>query len=70
MPAHAPAMVRPSSSQPPGPAVSTSGSATAGPTIRAALAGTAGEVADAIAWLLSDQSSFTTGTTLDISGGR
>lgn len=33
-------------------------------------AGTADEVADAILWLLSDQSSYTTGTMLDVSGGR
>ena len=33
-------------------------------------AGTALEVAEAIAWLLSDHSSYTTGALLDISGGR
>jgi len=33
-------------------------------------AGTADEVADAILWLLSDQSSYTTGAILDVSGGR
>lgn len=33
-------------------------------------AGTADEVAAAIAWLLSPASSFVTGTTLDVSGGR
>ncbi len=33
-------------------------------------AGTAHEVAEAIVWLLSDQSSYTTGALLDISGGR
>ncbi|MEM5581555.1 SDR family oxidoreductase [Roseibium sp. AS2] len=33
-------------------------------------AGTADEVADAIVWLLSDQSSYTTGAILDVSGGR
>ena len=33
-------------------------------------AGTAQEVAEAIVWLLSDQSSYTTGALLDISGGR
>ncbi len=32
--------------------------------------GTAHEVAEAIVWLLSDQSSYTTGALLDISGGR
>ncbi|MDN3721571.1 SDR family oxidoreductase [Roseibium salinum] len=33
-------------------------------------AGTADEVADAILWLLSDKSSYTTGAILDVSGGR
>lgn len=33
-------------------------------------AGTADEVAEAIVWLLSDQSSYTTGAILDVSGGR
>ena len=33
-------------------------------------AGTAHEVAEAIVWLLSDHSSYTTGALLDISGGR
>ena len=33
-------------------------------------AGTADEVADAILWLMSDQSSYTTGEILDVSGGR
>ena len=33
-------------------------------------AGTAHEVAQAIVWLLSSQSSYTTGTLLDITGGR
>lgn len=33
-------------------------------------AGTTNEVADAILWLLSDQSSYTTGAILDVSGGR
>jgi len=33
-------------------------------------AGTADEVADAIVWLLSNQSSYTTGAILDVSGGR
>jgi NAD(P)-dependent dehydrogenase (short-subunit alcohol dehydrogenase family) len=32
--------------------------------------GTADEVAKAILWLLSDEASFTTGTFLDVSGGR
>lgn len=33
-------------------------------------AGTALEVAEAIVWLLSDSSSYTTGTLLDVTGGR
>ena len=33
-------------------------------------AGTAGEVASAIAWLLSDAAAYTTGALLDVSGGR
>ena len=33
-------------------------------------AGTAHEVAEAIVWLLSDQSSYTTGALLDVTGGR
>lgn len=33
-------------------------------------AGTAEEVADAIVWLLSAQASYTTGTILDVTGGR
>ena len=33
-------------------------------------AGTAHEVAEAIVWLLSNQSSYTTGTLLDVTGGR
>ncbi len=33
-------------------------------------AGTADEVAEAIVWLLGDQSSYTTGAILDVSGGR
>lgn len=33
-------------------------------------AGTAEEVADAIVWLMSSQSSYTTGAILDVSGGR
>lgn len=32
--------------------------------------GTAGEVANAVLWLLSDEASYTTGTFLDVSGGR
>lgn len=33
-------------------------------------AGTAEEVAKAIHWLLSDESSYSTGTTITVSGGR
>lgn len=33
-------------------------------------AGSAMEVAEAILWLMSDQASYVTGTTLDVSGGR
>jgi NAD(P)-dependent dehydrogenase (short-subunit alcohol dehydrogenase family) len=33
-------------------------------------AGSAEEVAQAIVWLLSDESSYTTGTLLDVTGGR
>ena len=32
--------------------------------------GSAGEVAEAILWLLSDKASYVTGTTLDVTGGR
>ncbi|MDF1729235.1 MAG: SDR family oxidoreductase [Sulfitobacter sp.] len=32
--------------------------------------GTADEVAEAVLWLLSDQASYVTGTTLEVSGGR
>ncbi len=32
--------------------------------------GSAQEVADVVAWLLSDQSAYVTGTTIDVSGGR
>jgi NAD(P)-dependent dehydrogenase (short-subunit alcohol dehydrogenase family) len=40
------------------------------PQIPMQRAGTAHEVAQAIVWLMSDQSSYTTGALLDISGGR
>ena len=33
-------------------------------------AGSAEEVAEAILWLMSDQASYVTGTTFDVSGGR
>ena len=40
------------------------------PSIPLRRAGTAEEVAQAIAWLLSGQSGYTTGALLDVSGGR
>jgi NAD(P)-dependent dehydrogenase (short-subunit alcohol dehydrogenase family) len=33
-------------------------------------AGTAEEVARAVLWLLSDEASYTTGTVIDVTGGR
>jgi NAD(P)-dependent dehydrogenase (short-subunit alcohol dehydrogenase family) len=33
-------------------------------------AGTAAEVAQAIVWLLSDESSYSTGAVVDVTGGR
>ncbi|MEM0908248.1 MAG: SDR family oxidoreductase, partial [Pseudomonadota bacterium] len=41
-----------------------------GPGLPMARAGTAEEVAEAISWLMSDQSSYTTGAILEVSGGR
>lgn len=41
-----------------------------GPSAPMGRAGTAGEVAEAIIWLLSDAASYATGTTIDVSGGR
>jgi NAD(P)-dependent dehydrogenase (short-subunit alcohol dehydrogenase family) len=41
-----------------------------GPTSPMQRSGTAEEVADAILYLLSDQASYVTGTTLDVTGGR
>ena len=41
-----------------------------GPTAPMQRAGTADEVAAAIVWLLSDQASYATGTTIDVTGGR
>ncbi len=40
------------------------------PLVPIARAGSAQEVAQAIVWLLSDDSSYTTGTLLDVAGGR
>lgn len=40
------------------------------PTIPMKRPGTAGEVAQAIVWLLSDQAGYTTGSVLDVTGGR
>jgi NAD(P)-dependent dehydrogenase (short-subunit alcohol dehydrogenase family) len=40
------------------------------PTVPMGRAGTPGEAAAAIAWLLSDEASYTTGAHLDVSGGR
>ena len=41
-----------------------------GPAVPMQRAGTADEVAAAIVWLLSDAASYTTGTLLDVAGGR
>lgn len=41
-----------------------------GPTAPMQRAGTAAEVAESIVWLLSENSSYTTGAFLDVSGGR
>lgn len=41
-----------------------------GPSVPMRRSGSAEEVADAVAWLLSDQSSYVTGTFIDVSGGR
>ena len=40
------------------------------PAVPMQRAGTAEEVAEAIVWLLSDASSYTTGSVVDLSGGR
>jgi len=40
------------------------------PVVPMQRAGTADEVAQAIIWLLSDASSYTTGAVLDVTGGR
>jgi len=44
--------------------------AQAAPSLPMQRAGTAEEVAAAIVWLLSDEASYITGTTLDVTGGR
>lgn len=41
-----------------------------GPQVPMQRAGTAEEVAQAVVWLLSDQASYTTGSLLDVAGGR
>ncbi len=41
-----------------------------GPLVPLGRAGDPGEVADAIAWLMSDEASYVTGTTLRVAGGR
>ncbi|MCH8952136.1 MAG: SDR family oxidoreductase [Proteobacteria bacterium] len=41
-----------------------------GPSAPMGRAGTAAEVAEAIIWLLSDAASYTTGASIDVSGGR
>jgi NAD(P)-dependent dehydrogenase (short-subunit alcohol dehydrogenase family) len=40
------------------------------PTVPMKRTGSAGEVAAAIVWLLSQESSYTTGSLLDVTGGR
>lgn len=40
------------------------------PSVPMQRAGTAGEVAQAIVWLLSDEASYSTGAVLDVAGGR
>jgi NAD(P)-dependent dehydrogenase (short-subunit alcohol dehydrogenase family) len=41
-----------------------------GPLVPLGRAGTVDEVAGAVAWLLSDEASYVTGTTLRVAGGR
>lgn len=41
-----------------------------GPTVPLGRAGTAGEVAEAVLWLLSDKAAYVTGTVFNVSGGR
>ena len=40
------------------------------PNVPMQRAGSADEVAEAIVWLLSDASSYTTGAVIDVTGGR
>jgi NAD(P)-dependent dehydrogenase (short-subunit alcohol dehydrogenase family) len=40
------------------------------PSVPMQRAGTAEEVAAAVVWLLSDEASYATGTTIDVTGGR
>ena len=40
------------------------------PTVPMQRAGSADEVAAAVVWLLSDDASYTTGSVLDVTGGR
>ncbi len=41
-----------------------------GPLVPLGRAGTVGEIADAVAWLMSGEASYVTGTTLRVAGGR
>ena len=41
-----------------------------GPLVPLGRAGQVDEVANAVAWLLSDEASYVTGTTLRVAGGR
>ncbi|MCU0774753.1 MAG: SDR family oxidoreductase, partial [Ideonella sp.] len=40
------------------------------PSVPMQRVGTSDEVAEAVAWLLSDASSYTTGAVIDVTGGR
>jgi NAD(P)-dependent dehydrogenase (short-subunit alcohol dehydrogenase family) len=41
-----------------------------GPLVPLGRAAEPGEIADAVAWLMSDEASYVTGTTLRVAGGR